>query len=221
MNSSEKKQIPLSTEKFELFKPKLDKSLAESIINISKNTFEQKEELMKTQRKSSTCSSTNSKIDELPELSSISQENLNINLELYKEKEVFFGRDKNCSNPIYNFYQSTEEYFLERLTEKKNYIYSKNFILKKDLGKFRLDFKMRKKIATEKKINQNFFLQKKTINNNASTLNYNNYYCSNMMPTLMGTCISKASNFNNGGGKFDIPMYYIGFCKLDSKSFLF
>lgn len=221
MDSSEKKQIPLNIEKCELFKPKLDKNLEQTKKIMSKYTFEEKEELMNIRRKSSTCSSTNSKIDDLAEITSISQENINITQEILKEKEIFFGRDKNFSNPIYNFYQSTEEYFQERLTEKKDYIYSKNFISKKDLGKIRLDLKIQKKNVPEKIINQNLLFPTKAINNNISNTNFNNYYCSNMMPALMGTYISKASNLNNGGGKFDMPMYYIGFCKLDSKLYYF
>ena len=43
--------------------------------------------------------------------------------------------DRNCSNPVSNFYQITEEHLRETLSEYKKYIKTKNYILKEDYFK--------------------------------------------------------------------------------------
>lgn len=221
MDSSDKKQIPLSIEKCEFFKPKSDINFSKKKLSISQNSIEESEILIASIRKASTDSTSNSKTEELSEINNINLENINTAQELSPEKEIFFGRDKNFSNPIYNFYQSTEEYFLEKLTEKNNYKKSKNFLPKNYYLRNNSDIKMQINNILEDKNNQNINSSTISINNNISKTNANSncnyYYNKNSVPTLMGAYFPKMGNIYNGNGKFDSPMYYIGFYGWDSK----
>lgn len=223
MDSSDKKQIPLSIEKCEFFKPKSDINSTNKKMSISLNSMEESEQVMASIRKASTDSTSNSKTEELSEINNINLENINTAQELSPEKEIFFGRDKNCSNPIYNFYQSTEEYFQEKLTEKSNYKKSKNYVTKHYFFNKNSELKIQTNNILETKNNQNINSSKININNNISSTNTNAngnyYYNTNAVPALMGAYFPKMANIYNGNGKgkFDSPMYYIGFYGWDSK----
>ena len=225
MDSSDKKQIPLSIEKCEFFKPKSDKKFSKKKLSISLNSIEESEQLIASIRKASTDSTSNSKTEDASEINNINLENINIAQELSPEKEIFFGRDKNCSNPIYNFYQSTEEYFQEKLTEKNNYKKSRNYLLKNSFLRKNSEIKIQTNNSIENKNNQNINSSTININNNISNTNTNTnsncnyYYNTNAVPALMGAFFPKMANMHNGNGKgkFDSPMYYIGFYGWESK----
>ena len=217
MDSLDKKNIPLSIEKCEIFKPKSNNYFIQRKMSKGQESIEDSEHLINSQRKSSTDSTSNSKIEDLPEIN-FSSLNINTNYESFNEKEIFFGRDKNNQNPIYNFYQSTEEYFLEKLTENKKYKKTKNYILKQDLYINKINNNIQENNIIENRTNKN--MDNLTLdNNNENNLNVNGKNNNtNQMPSLMGTYISKIPN-PNIKGKFDMPMYYIGFYRLDSKSY--
>ena len=225
MDSSDKKQIPLSIEKCEFFKPKSDINCPKTKLNLNLNSVEESEQIIASIRKASTDSTSNSKTEDLSELNNINLENINIAPELSPEKEIFFGRDKNFSNPIYNFYQSTEEYFQEKLTEKNNYKKSRNYLLKNSFLRKNSEIKIQTNNSIENKNNQNINSSTININNNISNTNTNTnfncnyYYNTNAVPALMGAYFPKMANIYNGNGKgkFDSPMYYIGFYGWDSK----
>ena len=186
--------------------------------------MEESEQIIASIRKASTDSTSNSKTEDLSEINNINLENINFAQELSPEKEIFFGRDKNCSNPIYNFYQSTEEYFQEKLTEKKNYQKSKNYLPKNYFLRKNSEIKMQINNILENKNNQNINASSSiNINKNLSNTNTNvycnYYYNTNSVPALMGAYFPKIGNIHNGNGKgkFDSPMYYIGFYGWDSK----
>ena len=218
MDSLNKKNIPLSIERCELFKPKSNKNFNQRKLSRRQELIEDSEQLINSQRKSSTDSTSNSKIEDLTELKNFSSLNLNTNYEALHEREIFFGRDKNVHNPIYNFYQSTEEYFLENLTENKKYKKTKNFISKEDLYNNKINKKIQENNMVENRDNQNVNNLILNTNNNKyiSNLKFKNNLNANNMPDLMGTYLSTIPN-NNIKGKFDMPMYYIGFFRLDSK----
>ena len=68
---------------------------------------------------------------------------------------------------------------------------------------------------TNENMNNNLTLDNNENNSNVNIKNNN----TNQMPSLMGTYLSAIPN-PNIRGKFDMPMYYIGFYRLDSKSYL-
>lgn len=208
MDISGKKHIPLNLEKCEFFTPKKEKNIEKVKLNIDSNVVEENEQILKleevSRRKVSTDSTTISKIDDVSELSNFPLDNINIPQESSQENGIFFGKDKNYSNPIYNFYQSTEEYFQEIHVEKQIYKNSKNFPLKKE----------------NYKNNENKEPIKETPDNSKPNLNHNNTNSIQSSPSsvLMGTYINKMPNIvNDGKGKFDMPIYYVGFYGWDSK----
>ena len=215
MDSLNKKNIPLSIEKCEFFKPKSDKNSIQRKLSKVQELIEDNELLLNSVRKASTDSS-NSKIEELPEIINFSSSNMNKNNELNHEKEMF-GRDKNNLNHIYNFYQSTEEYLLEQLIENQKYKNTKNYI-KKDLYNKSINNIIEENNKIENKINEDNInnLKMNTINENISNTNFIINNNNNIMPALMGTYLSKIPN-PTLKGKFDMPIYYIGFYQLDSK----
>ena len=216
MDSLNKKNIPLSIEKCEFFKPKSDKNSIQRKLSKVQELIEDNELLLNSVRKASTDSTSNSKIEELPEIINFSSSNMNKNNELNHEKEMF-GRDKNNLNHIYNFYQSTEEYLLEQLIENQKYKNTKNYI-KKDLYNKSINNIIEENNKIENKINEDNIknLKMNTINENISNTNFIINNNNNIMPALIGTYLSKIPN-PTLKGKFDMPIYYIGFYQLDSK----
>lgn len=208
MEISEKKHIPLNLEKCEFFIPKKEKIIEKAKLNIDLNLVEENEQFLKleevSKRKVSSDSTTISKIDDVSELSNFPLDSINIPQESSQENGIFFGKDKNYSNPIYNFYQSTEEYFQETHVEKKIYKNSKNFPLKKIFYKNNENKEPIKELSD---------VSKPKINHNNT-----NYIQSNPSSVLMGTYINKRPDqVNDGKGKFDMPFYYVGFYGWDSK----
>ena len=213
MDISAKRQFSLNLEKCESFIPKREKNFEKEKLNLDLHSSEENDHFLKseeiTRRKTSSDSTNISKIEDISELYSFPSENINSPQESPKQTEIFFGRDKNCSHPIYNFYQSTEEYFQEMNLEKKNYKNTKNFPLKKSFF--------------EKKENKTSIGGVVTNNNNINRINNINSFNINQNKTLKNDCIKKMPNFSNlndGKGKFDMPIYYVGFYRWNSKLLL-
>ena len=213
MDISAKRQFSLNLEKCESFIPKREKNFEKEKLNLDLHSSEENDHFLKseeiTRRKTSSDSTNISKIEDISELYSFPSENINSPQESPKQTEIFFGRDKNCSHPIYNFYQSTEEYFQEMNLEKKNYKNTKNFPLKKSFF--------------EKKENKTSIGGVVTNNNNINRINNINSFNVNQNKTLKNDCIKKMPNFSNlndGKGKFDMPIYYVGFYRWNSKLLL-
>lgn len=214
MSISEKKIIPLSIEKCEAFKPRKEKekdTLKNQNLQLNLNLIEEDEKLPMLKdiprRKSSTGSTSASRIEDVSDIPSFpntpsfcSQES--------QQSGIFFGRDRNCSNPIFNFYLNTEENIRETYPENENYKKTKNYILKKDFYK-NTDFSEIKKndnISTPSNTTENL-----TQNNNI----LKNSLQSTSVAAVMGAFTPKICS--GGKGKFDLPMYYVGFYGWDSK----
>ena len=217
MAISEKKIIPLSIEKCEAFKPKKEKenSLKCQKPEIDLNLIEEDEQLLKfrdiPRRKSSTGSTSASRPDDTSEFISFPSSPINSAQES-QQSGIFFGRDRNCSNPVFNFYQNTEDNLRETYPDKENYKNTKNYMLKSQY------FNNNEKSET-KTIKDNNIIPKTTEN-----LPQNNNIFKNTFPTtpvaaVMGTFTPKICS--GAKGKFDLPMYYFSFYGLDSKKIIY
>ena len=207
MSISEKKVIPLSID-CQAFKPKREKEM-EKKLSLDINHIEEEEQNIKLTdipiRKSSADSTTVSKTEEPSELYS----SINSPIESPKnepQNELFFGRDRNCSNSVSNFYHLTEENIRETYPECFNYQKTKNYINK------------------EKFFNKNVSEQK----NIANTISLNNNEYSNILadnsfhPIQMTTVFPiNQQMFYEGQGKFDLPIYYFGYYGWDGKLLIY
>ena len=140
MEISEKRMIPLSLENCADFKPRKNaENLNSQNLEIDVHVNEEDEQLLKlrgnSRRKSSTGSTSVSKPEDPSELFSCPSSPRNLTSQEFQQSGVFFGMDRNCSNPVSNFYQITEEHLRETLSEYKKYIKTKNYILKEDYFK--------------------------------------------------------------------------------------
>ena len=216
MEISEKKIIPLSIEKCEVFKPRKEKedNLKFQKPQIDLNLIEEDEQLLKVRdmprRKSSTGSTSASRPDDNSEFISFPS-SPNNNIQESQQSGIFFGRDRNCSNPIFNFYQNTEDNLREMSPDKENYKKTKNYVLKIQL--FNNNENTEIKIKKENNIIPN------AIN---SPQNYNifkNTLPATPLASVMGTFTPKICS--GGKGKFDLPMYYFGFYRWDSKLIIY
>ena len=209
MEISEKCPLPSLNPDFSLsFKPK---KLLNLEIDINMN--EEDEKLLKLRdiprRKSSTGSTSTSKPEDPSELFSCPDSPTDTtpsNKEFISKKLFFSNKDKNSTNPLYNFYQTTEEYFQEKYPENKNYTKSKNYISKQDYleNLFSSPKEQEKPKEEIKSSNNNFMEQTQTVNNTPLT----------PIPTLIAPY--NPSLYNGIKGKFDMPMYYcVGFYQYD------
>ena len=218
MAISEKRIIPLSMDKCEAFIPRKEKERENNLKNlrtqIDLNLFEEDDKLLKVRdiprRKSSTGSTSASKPEDSSELPSFP------NTPIYspqnsQQSGIFFGRDRNCSNPIFNFYQNTEENLRETYPENENYKKTKNYKLKDEFYK--------SEISETKNIDN---ITSTSSNNTIENFSQNNNIYKTPMQTtsvaaVMGAFTPKICSCNGGKGKFDLPMYYVGFYGWDSK----
>ena len=213
---SDKKKIPLSLEKCEELKPKKEKEIkkAKEELQIENNDPSEEETITLKdipRRKSSTNSTSLSKPEDISELFSNPETPVNTannNPLNCQQNGIFFGRDRNCSNPIFNFYQSTEEHIREIYPNYEDYKKSKNYLSKNEL------FLQKDGIFGKKKMINNTIsnVPSAPIQNNT---NYSNPYMTTTVPSVMGAYNPKVSN--GGKGKFDLPMYYVGFYGFDGK----
>jgi hypothetical protein len=212
MAISERKVIPLSIEKCEDYKPKKEKEInsLKQKLQIDLNDIEEDEQLIKLRdfprRKSSTGSTSVSKPEDTSELFSDPDSIVSTPLNS-QQSGIFFGRDRNCLNPIFNFYQNTEEHIRETYPECEKYKKTKNYVSKNEIIK-------NNEISEAKNIINN------NIPNTVSNPTQNNNIFKNPLPTtsvaaVMGAFTPKICS--GGKGKFDLPMYYVGFYGWDSK----
>ena len=214
MAISEKKLIPLSIEKCEAFIPKKEKenSLKFQKPQIDLNLIEEEEEqLLKVRdmprRKSSTGSTSTSKPDDISEF--VFLPNSPINIQESQQKGIFFGRDRNCLNPVFNFYQNTEDNLREIYPDKENYKNTKNYMLKTQY------FNNNEKSET-KFIKDNNIIPKTTENSTQNNNIFKNSIQTTPLTPVMATSFTPKI-CSGVKGKFDLPMYYFGFYGLDSK----
>ena len=212
MAISERKIIPLSIEKCEDYKPKKEKEInsLKQKLQIDLNDIEEDEQLIKLRdfprRKSSTGSTSVSKPEDTSELFSNPDSTVSTPLNS-QQSGIFFGRDRNCLNPIFNFYQNTEEHIRETYPECEKYKKTKNYVSKNEI------IKSNEISEAKNTINNN-------IPNSVSNPTQNNNIFKNPLQTtsvaaVMGAFTPKICS--GGKGKFDLPMYYVGFYGWDSK----
>ena len=218
MAISEKKLIPLSIEKCEAFKPKKEKEnnlqFQKPQIDLNLIEEEEEEQLLKVRdmprRKSSTGSTSASKPDDMSEFTSFPNSPIN-NIKESQQNGIFFGRDRNCSNPVFNFYQNTEDNLRETYPDKDNYKKTKNYMLKTQY--FSNKENPEKKIIKENNIISN------TTNTTQKNNVFKNTFPATPLAAVMGTFTPKICS--GGKGKFDLPMYYLSFYGWDSKILIY
>ena len=167
-----------------------EKSMQESLdsknLEIDVDVNEEDEQLLKLReiprRKSSTGSTSASKPEDPSELFSCPSSPKNLPVLDFQQKGIFFGKDRNCSNPVSNFYQITEEYLRKTLNEYKDYNKTKNYMLKKEY------FKRISKESEDKKEENpiNTTCENKATNNNINNNTYNNPMQIKAVPTIIG-----------------------------------
>ena len=200
MTISENKIFPLNIEKSEELKVQKEK------LKLDLDLIEGEEPFLKIKdmrrRKSSTGSTSVSKPEDISEFSCP-------NTPLYIPKESqqkisFFGREKNGSNYIFNFYQGSEEYLKETLPEYQNYKKTKNYLPKEEY------LKKLENLSQNRKSNY-------SSKNSLENLCRNNNSFKSSLPTTPVAAIFTPNLCYGGKGKFDIPMYYAGFYSWDCK----
>ena len=217
MEISEKRMLPLNLDNCTDFKPKRERiknTKNDLIIDVHVN--EEDEQLLKIRdiprRKSSTGSTSTSKPEDPSELFSCPSSPRNISSSEFQRTGVFFGKDRNCSNPVSNFYQITEEYLRKTLIEYKDYNKTKNYMLKKDY--FRKIAKENEDKKEENPINKAY---ENKATNNINT--FNNSAQIKAVPAIIGAFTT--NSYRGNKGKFDLPMYYcVGFYQLNRKYIL-
>ena len=135
MEISEKRILPLNLDNCTDFKPKkerINSTKNDLIIDVHVN--EEDEQLLKIRdiprRKSSTGSTSSSKPEDPSELFSCPSSPRNLSSSEFQQTGVFFGKDRNCSNPVSNFYQLTEEHLRETFSDFNSYTKTKNYYAK-------------------------------------------------------------------------------------------
>ena len=215
MEISEQNVLPLNLDNFTDFNPKKELERKDSQnSDIDVHVSEEDEQLLKLReiprRKSSTGSTSASKPEDPSELFSCPSSPRNLTSQEFQQSGVFFGMDRNCSNPVSNFYQITEEHLRETLSEYKKYIKTKNYILKEDYFK-----KISQENVDNKKVENpiNNLYENKNLN---TTNTFQNLTPIKAIPAIIGTFTTNPYYGNKG--KFDLPMYYcVGFYQWDSK----
>ncbi len=217
MEISDKNVLSLNLDTSSDFKEKsLQESLDSKNLEIDVDVNEEDEQLLKLReiprRKSSTGSTSASKPEDPSELFSCPSSPRNLPTQDFQQKGVFFGKDRNCSNPVSNFYQITEEYLRKTLIEYKDYNKTKNYMLKKDY--FRKIAKENEDKKEENPINKAY---ENKATNNINT--FNNSAQIKAVPAIIGAFTT--NSYRGNKGKFDLPMYYcVGFYQLNRKYIL-
>ena len=174
-----------------------------------------------------------------PENLKMEKNNRDINITPYSEFN--FNRERLNSTPITNYFQGIDFYLRGIQPEKNDYTKSGNFVEKekffkdKELYQYKsLKYKsfdlsehktfypnhslnmMEEKNMKFNENNINFPQNKQTqinIENKIQNSTINNINIINNQPMIM----QMPQNYENGIGKFDMPMYYVPYCNLDCK----
>ena len=200
MANSEIKIYPSDFEKSEEFKAEKENlQLDLDIIEGEESSLKLKD---MRRRRSSTGSTSVSKPEDTSEFSCP-----NTPLTIPKEsqqKGSFFGREKNCSNSIFNFYQASEEHLRETLPEYQNYKKTKNYLPKNEFLKNFENFSQNQKSSCSSQ-------------NSLENLSQNNNSFKSSLPKTPVAAIFTPKLCFGGKGKFDLPIYYAGFYSWDCK----
>ena len=174
-----------------------------------------------------------------PENLKMEKNNRDINITPYSEFN--FNRERLNSTPITNYFQGIDFYLRGIQPEKNDYTKSGNFVEKEKFFKDKefyqyksLKYKsfdlsehktfypnhsfnmMEEKNMKFNENNINFPQNKQTqinIENKIQNSTINNINIINNQPMIM----QMPQNYENGIGKFDMPMYYVPYCNLDCK----
>lgn len=134
-------------------------------------------------------------------------------------QHIFFGRERFYSTPLTNYFDGTDNYFRELNPEKNDYKKSNNYIEK---GKFlqdsiksnnleQIEFQ-KTDISTIPKLNNDLcynLTESYTPNNKSTPTNQS----SDNLTIPLATVASSTPKYNGLYGKFDFPMYCVGYCK--------
>ena len=178
-----------------------------------------------------------------PENLKIENNNREINYTPYTD--INFTRERLNSTPITNYFKGIDYYLRGIQPEKNDYTKSGNFVEKekffkdKDLYQYKsLKYKsfdlsehktffpnqaLNPHVENNIKFNENainFPQNKQTqinIENKIQNSTINNINIINSQPMIM----QMPQNYENGNGKFDMPMYYFQYCNLDCKYYIY
>ena len=174
-----------------------------------------------------------------PENLKMEKNNRDINITPYSEFN--FNRERLNSTPITNYFQGIDFYLRGIQPEKNDYTKSGNFVEKEKFFKDKefYQYKSLKYKSFDLSEHKTFYpnhafnlIEGKNIKFNENTINFpqnkqtqinienkiqnstiNNINIINNQPMIM----QMPQNYENGIGKFDMPMYYVQYCKLDCK----
>ena len=174
-----------------------------------------------------------------PENLKMEKNNRDINITPYSEFN--FNRERLNSTPITNYFQGIDFYLRGIQPEKNDYTKSGNFVEKEKFFKDKefYQYKSLKYKSFDLSEHKTFYpnhafnlMEEKNIKLNENTINFppnkqtqinienkiqnstiNNINIINNQPMIM----QMPQNYENGIGKFDMPMYYVQYCNLDCK----
>ena len=174
-----------------------------------------------------------------PENLKMEKNNRDINITPYSEFN--FNRERLNSTPITNYFQGIDFYLRGIQPEKNDYTKSGNFVEKEKFFKDKelYQYKSLKYKSFDLSEHKTFYpnhafnmTDEKNIKLNENTINFpqnkqtqinienkiqnstiNNINIINNQPMIM----QMPQNYENGIGKFDMPMYYVPYCNLDCK----
>ena len=155
--------------------------------------------------------------------------------------EINFNRERLNSTPITNYFQGIDFYLRGIQPEKNDYTKSGNFVEKEKFFKDKelYQYKSLKYKSFDLSEHKTFYpnhafnmMEEKNMKLNENTINFpqnkqtqinienkiqnstiNNINIINNQPMIM----QMPQNYENGIGKFDMPMYYVQYCNLDCK----
>ena len=155
--------------------------------------------------------------------------------------EINFNRERLNSTPITNYFQGIDFYLRGIQPEKNDYTKSGNFVEKEKFFKDKelYQYKSLKYKSFDLSEHKTFYpnhafnlMEEKNMKLNENTINFpqnkqtqinienkiqnstiNNINIINNQPMIM----QMPQNYENGIGKFDMPMYYVPYCNLDCK----
>ena len=174
-----------------------------------------------------------------PENLKMEKYNRDINITPYSE--INFNRERLNSTPITNYFQGIDFYLRGIQPEKNDYTKSGNFVEKEKFFKDKefYQYKNLKYKSFDLSEHKTFYpnhafnmMDEKNMKLNENTINFpqnkqtqinienkiqnstiNNINIINNQPMIM----QMPQNYENGIGKFDMPMYYVQYCNLDCK----
>jgi hypothetical protein len=160
-------------------------------------------------------------------------------------KNINFTRERLNSTPVTNYFEGIDFYLRGIQPEKNDYTKSGNFVEKekffkdKDLYQFKsmkyksFDLSEPKTFFSNKALKR---IEENNIQSNNNSINFpqnkatqinienkiqnstiNNINIINNQPMIM----QMPQNYENGQGKFDMPMYYFRYCDFDCKFYIF